>query len=387
MSKQNELMRLVGQVNSAIKKGNDGTHQMVMMAGENEELLTPKFVPCNVPELNTALGGGFARGAMHLLSGKPGSGKTAISLSVMKQIQDEEGEDGGFCIYVCLEPPFPMQLAVELGLDMNKLLVVTPVDYGEQMIDAVYDFLYDDKTRTTRGLVSGIVWDSINNTVPKRMIDGEEKDGAERADIGSRALMLTRFFEKLQGRGMLRSGTLVMLIAQLRVNSNAMSGHGPKDMIGGGMAAQYDAKTITRLTSRTITENIKGITTQVGHEVKFKIEKNNIGAKPTAGSYVYDYKNGVDDTRGIIVEAEEQGFITKSGRSDYVFECPGHPKVEQKLKKADIPGFLKENPELLKALREAIKPNAKEIEKEFEAEVETVDVADEETGEIENGSS
>lgn len=364
MSKQEELMKLVTQVNGRIKKGNSGDHQMVMMAGQNAERLIPNFVPCNVPEINTALGGGFARGAMHLIAGKEGAGKTALSLSVMKSIQDMEGPDGGYCIYVCLEPPFPYHLAKELGLDMDRLLILDPIDYGEQIIDTVYDFLYDDNKRTTRNLISGVVWDSINNTIAKRTVDGEDKDGAERADVGSRALMLTRFFEKLQGRGMLRDGTLVMLIAQYRANLDNPTGRGPKDIISGGRAAQYDAKTIITLAKRPITESVDGISMPVGQEVGFKVVKNNIGAKPTAGKYFYDYQKGVDDTRGIIVTAEEKGFISKTGRNNYIFECPGHERVEEKLKKAEIPIFLKDNPELLEALRVAIIPTNKTEDEE-----------------------
>lgn len=376
MSKKNEIMKIVSKINAKITKSSKGKHQLITLAGDNVEALKPSFVPCNVPELNQALGGGFAKGAMHLLAGAEGSGKTALSLSVIKQIQEQDPD--AFCIYVCLEPPFPTYLSTELDIDMERLLVMDPVDYGEQIIDSVYDLLYDDEKRTTRGLISAIVWDSINGTIPKRSVDRTDDKGAEAAGMADRALMLTNFLEKLQGRGMLREGTIVMLIAQLRKKLDNPNGKGPSEMISGGMAAQYDSKTITVLSKKFITEKKDDIYQPVGQEVGFKIIKNNIGGKPKAGKYTYDYTEGIDDTRGVLLMAEEQGLITKEGRNTYIFEVAGHPRIEEKLKKADLVPYLKDNPELMDALRRAIRPDSTNIEQELEKAVEEVGTGDSE---------
>lgn len=79
-------------------------------------------VPCGLDAVDAALpGGGFARGALAELAGGPASGKTAVALSLVSRLGDEDlfaWIDGRGELY----PP----AAAAWGVDLGRLLVIRP---------------------------------------------------------------------------------------------------------------------------------------------------------------------------------------------------------------------------------------------------------------------
>jgi len=78
-------------------------------------------VPCGVPEVDAALGGGFRRGALTELAGGPASGKTAAALALVAALGPQDLSawvDGPGELY----PP----AAAALGVDLGRLLLVRP---------------------------------------------------------------------------------------------------------------------------------------------------------------------------------------------------------------------------------------------------------------------
>lgn len=79
-------------------------------------------VPCGLDAVDAALpGGGFSRGALAELAGGPASGKTAVALSLVARLGEEDlfaWIDGRGELY----PP----AAAARGVDLDRLLVVRP---------------------------------------------------------------------------------------------------------------------------------------------------------------------------------------------------------------------------------------------------------------------
>lgn len=360
-----ELRRIINSINEKRKKKlqKNGSKEsndvdLIFIAKEEIEYLTPETVPCNVPEVNNALNGGFVKGAFHLISGAKGAGKTALSLSVMKEIQNQ----GMYVLYILTEPPFPFETARKLGLDMDMLLVIEPRDNAEEIIEATEQFLINKDTGQPKGLIGGLVFDSINNLIPEKQINRLEEKGYASDGMTERARMLTTVLENMQGRGMLRGtkdshGIVGILIAQMRAN---LSGYGSPTQISGGLAPGFNSKIVMTLSQKMLTQTEPGgKAVPVGQEVTVDISKNNINGVPRKVTYIYDFEKGIDPTIGIITQAEEANLIYKQGRIYYFVygrDEEGNPLIaegpSQKPARAD---FLRENPHIMQGISTLIR--------------------------------
>lgn len=333
---------VIDRINQRFRKESKDSQPLIFRASEHPELLEPDFIETNIPELNEALGGGIPRKAVTVFSGDSGAGKTALALSCAASVQKK----GGLVLYVNAEPPFPLALANLLGIDFDKLILIETKDYGEQIVDAIYDVLYDPETRTSKETVDLIIVDSINNLVPKRQVDRMEEKGSSSPDVGSRAMLLNSFTTSLAGRGMLRSGSAVILIAQLRVDINA---YGAPSKPSGGKAVEFNPKVHVRLFPKQIKIDNK----IVGQQVTFRVEKNSIsGHKGIEGEYSIQYGVGVDDSNYLIKRAIEEGLIVKKGRSTYVINL--EPVIEIPDGLPGLRNRFASDPELRKTVRQAL---------------------------------
>jgi recombination protein RecA len=341
------LEKIVASINTRFGKTSKDNQPLAYIASERPDLLETQFLRCNVPQLNKALGGGFAKKSIHLISGDPGSGKTTLCLSLCLASQKE----GKIAVYVNAEPPFPVKYAEQLGLDLSKLLILDPKDFGEQIVDAIYELLYDPDGRLAREDVGVIVIDSINGLVPKSSIERSEDKGSEAPGMAERARLITQFLERIQGRGMLRGGATLLLVAQERTD---IGSYGAPTIISGGKAAKYMPKTITRLGRKAIRQS----DVVVGHTVKFNISKNGISGIPNQGEYNILYGTGVDDSADLWERGVANGFIIKEGRSTYVFNLPsGQVRVD---KIAEAQQALLQSEAMKQELREVLDPEVHE---------------------------
>lgn len=308
-----DIDKILKSINDKYRKTTKDDQPLAFIASDREDLLVTKFIPTNVPEINEALGGGFPKNGITALTGVANSGKTALALSAAAEVQ----KSGGYTVYVNAEPPFPKDLAKMLGIDVEKLIILDPKDYGEQLIDSIHEILFDNETRTSRGVVDLIIVDSINGLVPKSVVDKIEEKGSESIDIGVRARMLTKFLEHIQGRGMLRSGVALIIIAQMRVDINS---YGAPAKMSGGKAMEYMPKIVLKLTKKDIVTKESGKNVKVGHTVNFSVEKNSISGFPVQGEYNIVYGIGVDDSAKVLEDAVEAGHVKKEGRSSFIID-------------------------------------------------------------------
>jgi len=104
-------------------------------------------VPCGLPEVDAALGGGFRRGALTELAGGPASGKTAAALALVAALGPQDltaWVDGPGELY----PP----AAAALGVDLGRLLLVRPGFPGGSTFDPVHP----ERSRRPGGEVEGL---------------------------------------------------------------------------------------------------------------------------------------------------------------------------------------------------------------------------------------
>jgi RecA/RadA recombinase len=85
-----------------------------------------EVVPSGIPAVDTALTGGFPRGALSELAGGRASGKTAVAL---RAIVSALGE-GRLAAFVDGRGEFYPPAAQALGIDLDRLLIVRPAPDG-----------------------------------------------------------------------------------------------------------------------------------------------------------------------------------------------------------------------------------------------------------------
>lgn len=339
---------IASALNDKVSKRGASDQPLVFIASDRPDLLTADHIPCNVPEVNDALGGGFPTGCIIRLSGNEGVGKTALSMSVGAEIQKQ----GKYVLYVMGEPPFPQQVADEVGLNRELTIILNPLDFGEQLADAVYEFLYDPNTRQANSEIGLVIWDSIDTIIPKSAIDRQEEKGSEAAGMAERPRLLADFLGKLLGRGMLRAKTIVIMIAQMRT---ALGDYGVPTKASGGNALRYDCKVLMNLRKKYLPKTkIDDYQVYAGHDIICEVEKNNVDRKPTTVKYSYVPGVGIDDSLSLFNRGLEEEYITMPVRATYSFDVPGFSPIQVK-GKADAQAYLKQDKERRDALRAALK--------------------------------
>src|SRR5437016_13168104 len=194
------------------KKYGDGA---IMKLGEAPQLKI-ESIPTGTLALDLAIGvGGIPRGRITEIYGPESSGKTTLCLHVVANAQ----KAGGVAAYIDAEHALDTDYAVQLGVDVESLLVSQP-DTGEQAM-AICEIL------VRSGAVDVVVIDSVAALVPKAEIEGDMGD----SHMGLQARLMSQALRKLTG-AIARSKTSVIFINQLREKIGVMFGN-PETTTGG----------------------------------------------------------------------------------------------------------------------------------------------------------
>jgi recombination protein RecA len=366
VKKNKNFAALLNKINLNYNKNNDeNVAPIIATAGSIADFLKPKFLSTGVPELDSALGGGWAKSCVNSLTGDSGCGKTCLGLMAVVETQ----KAGGVAVWINAEPPFPYLMALLLGVDLDELYLINPKDYGEQIFDVLDELLYDSNNRITRGMVDTVIVDSINGLIPKGQVDSHEKNGYEGVTIGRRAAMLSKWLEQLAGRNLLRDNVCLINIAQMRTDINS---YGAPTKMSGGLALTYFSKIITRIRkvrTESKTLKVKSGETPLGHTVECTVTKNNIVGKLGNCSYDVAYGIGVDDFLTVWADGMAKNVIVKNGRTSYQIHLP-----EEII---DIPGGIdnaKDHVRMNKELKDRIRAHAATINLEKQEVVDLNDI-------------
>lgn len=314
-------------------------------------------IPTGIFFLDRALGGGIPVGRVTTLFGNQSTGKTAICLRTIGQLQKRcancfsavEIKKGGsvkcacgdyrepICVYLDVEGTAgDAEWATVMGVNPESLVLSTP-DYAEQTLDIAEAFLRG-------GVVDLLIIDSLAFMSTVKEIE----ESAQKALQGEQARALGRGVRKFVaafnrcGNEYGRRPTL-LLTNQIRMKIGVMFGN--PETTSGGKAPRFVASSEIRTSGGKYTmDEITGKPDFVDFE--FKIEKNKTSAAKMIGGWrlmlrdVGSRKRGdVADEEALVATAIRVGLVEKNGSRWSVFGEPYRAKSLVTKKLIEDAGF------------------------------------------------
>ena len=298
----------------------------IMRLGEAKKMQVDA-IPTGCLSLDLALGiGGVPRGRVVEIYGPESSGKTTLAQHVIAEVQ----KLGGLAAFVDAEHALDPAYAEKIGVKINDMLISQP-DTGEQALDIV-------ETLVRSGAVDVIVVDSVAALVPKAEIEGEMGD----SHMGLQARLMSQALRKLTGI-VSKTKTCVIFINQIRMKIGVVFGN-PETTTGGTALKFYASCRIEVRRSAQLKKEDKVI----GNQVNVKIVKNKVAPPFRTTQFEIMYNEGISLSGDTLDTGVLYGVIAKNGNS-YVF---GGEKLGVGRETAKT--YLRENPKLMKQIREAV---------------------------------
>src|SRR3954447_14798915 len=314
----------------------------IMRLGQKGAIQQIEAIPTGAISIDYALGiGGVPRGRVIEIFGPESSGKTTLALQIIAEAQKR----GGMAAFVDAEHALDAAYAKKLGVDLDNLLVSQP-DNGEQALEIVEVIIRSNS-------VDVVVVDSVAALVPRAEIEGEMGE----AQMGLQARLMSQALRKLTG-AVSKSNTCLIFINQLREKIGVMFGN-PETTTGGGALKFYSS---VRVDIRRI-PSIKDGDQVVGGRTRVKIVKNKLAPPFREAEFDIMYGEGISKEGDLLDLGVEKRIIEKSGTwFAYNGERLGQGRENAKQ-------FLKDNPEVFKAIEERVR---KELGLTRDAEVAAV---------------
>ena len=285
-------------------------------------------IPTGAISIDYALGvGGVPRGRVVEIFGPESSGKTTLALQVIAEAQ----KLGGMAAFVDAEHALDAAYAQKLGVDIDNLLVSQP-DNGEQALEIVEVLIRSNG-------VDVVVVDSVAALVPKAEIEGEMGE----AQMGLQARLMSQALRKLTGV-VSKSKTCLIFINQLREKIGVMFGN--PETTTGGRALKFYAS--VRMDIRRIA-SIKDGDVVVGGRTRVKVVKNKVAPPFREAEFDIMYGEGISKSGDLLDLAVDKRIVEKSG----AWFAYGGERLGQGRENAKQ--FLKDNPEIFKAIEERVR--------------------------------
>ena len=289
-------------------------------------------IPTGSLTLDLALGvGGVPRGRVVEIYGPEASGKTTLTLSIIRQVQ----LSGGIAAFIDAEHAFDSAYAKIVGVKLEDLLISQP-DTGEQALEIA-------ETLVRSNAVDLVVVDSVAALTPKAEIEGDMGD----SHMGLQARLMSQALRKLTG-AISKSKTCVIFINQIRMKIGIMFGN-PETTTGGNALKFYAS---VRIDLRRI-DTIKAGEEMIGNRIRAKIAKNKVAPPFRTAEFEIYFDEGISKTSDIIDLGVKTEVIAKSG-AWFAFE---NEKIGQG--RDSVRKFLGENPKILTKIEKAILERSK----------------------------
>ncbi|MFH1128302.1 MAG: recombinase RecA [Candidatus Omnitrophota bacterium] len=249
-------------------------------------------IPTGAIGLDVALGvGGLPRGRIIEIFGPEASGKTTLTLSVIKEIQKKNG----VAAFIDAEHAFDSTYAKIIGVNLDDLLISQP-DTGEQALEIA-------ETLIRSNAVDLVVIDSVAALTPRAEIEGEMGD----SHMGLQARLMSQALRKLTG-AISKSRTCMIFINQLREKIGVMFGS-PETTTGGRALKFYSS---VRLDLRKI-QTLKSGDEVIGNRVRARVVKNKVAPPFKEAEFEILHNEGIARVNNMVDTAVAQGIIEKSG--------------------------------------------------------------------------
>lgn len=318
----------------------------------NEGLVFEKVsrIPFSSPRLNYMSYGGLPMGRIVEFSGEEGGGKTTTALDIVANAQKLFPDKR--VVYVDVERTLDSEWAHRLGVDVAKLLLVSP---NEQTAEQIFEIT---KAIVETGEISVCVVDSLGAMVSAQAYSKTMEDRT----YGGISMALT-LFSKAMIPICARTNCLLVGINQIRDDMGSMYGG---TTTTGGRAWRHNCT--MRLTFRksdyvdekgaSLTRNCEN---PAGHYIKVALIKSKVcKLDRKIGFYTLKYLDGIDKIADIIDLAIKEGFIVASGAWYTIVNaetgeiCQKDDKDLRFQGKAKLREFLQADTELLAELEEQI---------------------------------
>src|SRR5437867_1563408 len=299
----------------------------IMRLGSREKVDVPA-IPTGSLSLDAALGvGGMPRGRVVEIFGPESSGKTTLALHVIAEAQRR----GGMAAFIDAEHALDASYAGKLGVDIDNLLVSQP-DSGEQALEIA-------EVLIRSGAVDVLVVDSVAALVPRSELEGEMGD----AQMGLQARLMSQALRKLTSI-VAKSKTCLVFINQLREKIGVMFGN-PETTTGGRALKFYSSirVDIRRLAS------LKEADVVIGSRAKVKVVKTQLAAPFRQAEFDILYGEGISKEGDLLDLGVDHKVIEKSG-AWYTFDGERMGQGRENARQ-----FLKENPEVYKAIEDRVR--------------------------------
>lgn len=269
-----------------------------------------KHIPTGVFTVDFALGGGIPEGLCTMIFGWASGGKTTMTFRAIAGAQRKYPDKNA--VFVDAEGTFDPEWAITHGVDLDRLIMVTPSS-GEQAADIVCAALKAED-------VCIVALDSVPALTPMR----EMQKSMEDATVGGSSQLIGRFLRKAtqtmndeRSRG---HWPTLILINQWRYKIGVNMGD-PRTLPG-GTALNYVASVKLEMKNKeqdSKTKNAEAIVTHNEHS--YQVHKNKVVNGPRHGEFVMvrDPANPlgvgfIDEGRTIVTVARNFGLVTGGGQ-------------------------------------------------------------------------
>ncbi|MFU8796452.1 MAG: recombinase RecA [Dehalococcoidia bacterium] len=303
----------------------------IMRLGEGTARVAVDAIPTGALALDLALGiGGIPRGRVTEIFGSEASGKTTVAQHIIAETQ----RAGGIAAYIDAEHAFDPGYAANCGVKLADLLISQP-DTGEQALEIT-------ERLVRSSAVDVVIIDSVAALVPRAEIEGEMGD----AHVGLQARLMSQALRKLSA-AISKSNVALVFINQLREKVGIIFGN-PEVTPGGRALKFYSSVRIDLRRGDTIKQG----TEIIGTRVRARVVKNKVAAPFRSAEFDIMFNHGISKEGNLVDLGVATGALKKSG----AFFTYGDTRLGQGRENAK--DFLRQHPDILKQLEEAIRASS-----------------------------